>query len=501
MTLNKSQLTALRIVIVLICLAVVAWVWRQSEKSQRPPTTAAWVENLQSGDANERKLAVQELSGANPDDAQTVVPALIGVLKNSDASARNEAGLALGTYLARAVKERGAALVEESRAAANALIDLIKTDHDTSVRASAAFALGGLHRAMTAAGVKPTPAPGADPLDPKNIARAFNSVLEADTGSRLAILVPYQSLGEIGEPAPAPLLAGLNDPSPDVRKLVLQVLSQFTSGSDEAVPVLLKDAEIKAPPSGIQAAKGSGPGSALGRAAESLHPTKAVVPILTKAIESQNPDVRRAAVVLLGRVGPDARSASQPLVAATEDLIRSNGAKAKDEGPQFSDYATTIAQVLPAEEAVSVLGQAVGQDHRPLRIAAATALGTLGANGQAAVPVLLKALKAVANPPSGQPESAYVGALIQSLGRIAPFASLPQPTVDEVVGAISGYLESAPNFVEIAAAKALGELGPKAAAALPKLHGLAENAKATPAAKEAAVSAIAQIQPEKKTGK
>ncbi len=142
--------------------------------------------------------------------------------------------------------------------------------------------------------------------------------------------------------------------------------------------MLLHDAELKEPPSGIHVAKGAGPGSALQRAAEGLHPTAAVMPILTKALDSQNPDVRRVAVILLGRVGPDAKSTAPALIAAANDAIRAGGDEDKHEGPEYSDYASAIAQIVPAEEAISILSPAIGNDHRAVRTAAAAALGKLG---------------------------------------------------------------------------------------------------------------------------
>jgi HEAT repeat protein len=277
----------------------------------------------------------------------------------------------------------------------------------------------------------------------------------------------------------------------------LQTLSQFTSGADQAVPVLLKDAEIKAPPSGLQVAKGAGPGSPLHKAAEGLRPTAAVVPILAKALESQNPDVRSVAVVLLGRVGPDARSTAPALVAATNALIHAKNDEPSREGPQFSDYASTLVQILPAEEAVSVLSQAMGPDNRGTRTEAVRALGKLGAKAQTAVPILLKAIKDRGNSAGGRADSSYTSALIQSLGQIAPNASLAKPTVDEIIEALSQYLESPQGFIRIRAAEALGEFGPSAAGALPKLRALSEDDKAPAAAREAASAAVAKIKPAK----
>ncbi len=161
-----------------------------------------------------------------------------------------------GHYLAGALKSRGGTLADQSRAAASGLIEVIKNDGDNSVRASAAFAAASLHRAIRDAGIKPDQSRVDDPIDPKTMARAFNTVIKHDPTTRLAMLGTYQSLGPIGEPAPL-LLAALDDPSPPVRAAALQTLAQFTSGADQAVPVLLRDADLKAPPSGLKLAKGA----------------------------------------------------------------------------------------------------------------------------------------------------------------------------------------------------------------------------------------------------
>jgi HEAT repeat protein len=500
MTLSKSQIAATRLVVLFTCLGVIVWMWRQAEAARRPPTISSWADKLGSGDSDERKDAIEKLSNADPADVASVTPALIGALKDKENSVRNEAALALGHYLVGALKSQGKAQADQCRAAASGLIDVIKNDGDNSVRSSAAFAAASLSRALRDAGVKPDQSRADDPIDPRTMVRAFNTVLEHDPATRIAMLGNYKGLGKIAEPAPSVLLAALEDPEPPVRVEALQTISQFTSGADQAVPVLLRDAELKAPARGPKVAKGADPGSPLRLAAEGLHPTVAVVPILAKALLSQNPDVKGVAVVLLGHLGPDARSTAPALVTATNALIHAKGGEAKREGPQFSDYAKAIVGILPAEEAVSVLSQAMGPDHRDIRIAAATALGELGPKGHAAVPILLKALKEGGNLAGGRADSAYTSALLQSLGQIAPSATLTKPAADEVIEAMSQFLESPQGFIRITAAKALGNFGPRASRALPSLRALGEDEKAPAAAREAASAAIEKIKPEKEPG-
>ncbi len=110
---------------------------------------------------------------------------------------------------------------------------------------------------------------------------------------------------------------------------------------------------------------------------------------------------------------------------------------------------------------------------------------------------MLKALKKAGKSTGGRSDSGFAGEILQSLGQIAPVASLSQPAADEVIEAVAAYLEAPQNFMRITAAKALGDFGLRATLALPKLRALAENESASAAAREAASDAIAKIEPEK----
>jgi HEAT repeat protein len=429
-----------------------------------------------------------------------VAPALVGALKDREASVRSEAALSLGRYLIAASKSQGAALNEQARAAAAGLIEMIRQDGDSSARASAAFAAASLVRALRDAGLKADKSNGDDPIDPRAMVKAFNAALEQDPASRLALLVPYQNLGPIDEPAPSVLLDALGDPEQNVRGLVLQVLSQFASGVDKAVPVLLSDAEHKLPPTGLQVTKGAGPGSPLRQAAEHLRPSAAAVPVLAKSLESQNPDVRSVAVILLGRVGLDARPAAGTLITEAKAMIQSSRDESRSGGPTFSDYANALVQILPAGEAVLFLSEAIGIGRRSTRIVAASALGKLGSAGQAAIPNLLKALKEAGDSEVGRRDAGYTAAILQSLGEIAPDASLANETTNEIIDTLGGFLDSAQVLVRIAAARALGRFGPRASSALPRLRALNDNEQAPAAAREAASEAIKKIELKEKLG-
>ena len=172
-----------------------------------------------------------------------MVPALIEALKDREAAVRNEAALALWRYMAEAFKSRGGAMISQIRAAAISLIEVVKHDRDTSVRASAAFAAASLLREFKDAGIESSNSSADDPIDPKTLVKAISAVLESDPAARLGLLAAIRRLGPIDQPPPRVILAALDDPSRIVRIEALQAIAEFTSGVDKAVPVLLNDAE------------------------------------------------------------------------------------------------------------------------------------------------------------------------------------------------------------------------------------------------------------------
>jgi len=487
-----------RLAILILGVGVLGWIWRQSEERWHTPTTSAWIGQAQSGYSDERRYAVSELGSAPAIDFAAVVPVLIGALNDREASVRNEAALALWRYFAEALKARGLGIIDQVRAAATSLIAVINRDGDDSVRASAAFAAASLLRELKDAGIEPPVPMADDPIDPKTLIKTFNAVLARDPAARLSLLVSYRRLGQIDEPAPPVLLAALDDPSRIVRVEALQAIAEFASGVDKAVPVLLNDAESAPGEPQFQEWPHVYP---LRQAAERLHPTAAVIPLLIKGLESRNPDVREVAVVLLGRLGPAARPATRALIAATRSMIQSvKRTPEQGEDPFFSDFASAIVRIAPVDEAISVLSEALDPDHPTSGAHAAWFLGKLGPRGHAAVPILLKALKDAGDPPKDRVFEEYAHAILRSLWDIAPRAALPRPMADEVVAVFSRSLDYPQSFLRRTAADALGDFGSRAARALPRLRALTENAQAPREVREAAAKAVQKIELELEPG-
>ncbi len=305
-------------------------------------------------------------------------------------------------------------------------------------------------------------------------------------------MVAIRRLGPIDEPAPPVILAALDDPSRIVRIEALQAIAEFTTGVDQAVPVLLSDAESAPAEHQFQDWPHVYP---LRQAAERLQPTAAVIPLLIKGLESSNPDVREVAVILLKRLGPAARPATRALIIATRSMIQSvKGAPELGEDPFFSDFASALVQIAPADQAISVLSEALDPDHPTVGAHAAWFLGKLGPEGGAAVPILLKALKDAGDPPLGRASEEYAYAILRSLWDIAADAALAKPMTDEVVTVFSRSLDYPQSFIRKTAADALGDLGSQAARVLPRLRALSEDAQAPREVREAAARAVDKIE-------
>ncbi len=481
-----------RLAILILSVGVLGWIWMQSGKLWHTHTTSAWIDQAQSGNAAERRYAVSELGSARPIDLLAVVPALIEALNDREAAVRNEAALALWRYLAEALKSRGYSMINQIRATAISLIEVVKQDGDDGVRASAAFASASLLRELKDAGIELEHSSADDPLDPKTLVKAISAVLERDPAARLGLLVAIRRLGPIDEPAPPVILAALDDPSRIVRIEALQAIAEFTTGVDQAVPVLLSDAESAPAEPQFQDWPHVYP---LRQAAERLQPTAAVIPLLIKGLESSNPDVREVAVILLKRLGPAARPATRALIIATRSMIQSvKGAPELGEDPFFSDFASALVQIAPADQAISVLSEALDPDHPTVGAHAAWFLGKLGPEGGAAVPILLKALKDAGDPLQGRASEEYAHAILRSLWDIAADAALAKPMTDAVVAVFSRSLDYPQSFIRKTAADALGDLGSQAARVLPRLRALSEDAQAPREVREAAARAVDKIE-------
>lgn len=225
------------------------------------------------------------------------------------------------------------------------------------------------------------------------------------------------------------------------------------------------------------------------------------VVLLLEKLGAKDPSERAGAVERLGRLGTEARPAvpalSRLLAQDPSSFVRERSAQA----------LARIAKDVKADpgKAVAALGKALKDRDRNVRIAAANALGSLGAKARPAVPALIEALRdpngyvrawvAEALVRTKAPPEQVIPPLVQALatpnyaGRIGNALAGLGPVV---VAPLEKALASDDPHLRQGAASALADLGPKAKEAVPELAELVRRDPA-PAVRKEAASALGRI--------
>jgi HEAT repeat protein len=507
----KKLQTSVRTLIVLVAACgAVAWAWRRLAEWNRVPGTVDWIRLLSSGTPKNRKIALRKVQAADPAEIDLVIPALIQAIGDADASVGLEAAFALARYLTGSAAQYRTANQDDARRAANRLLVALDREKDADVRAAAANVLSGLCRAMAGASIRSDGLLAFDPIRLDSLVAAFDAALERDPANRLPLVDAIEGLGPSPLAAPSGLLHSLDDPSSLVRLRVIQALSHFSSGVDRAILVLLKDLETTSDrfvPDYLKAAKG-------------MHPSTAVVPTLIQSLESGDLLLREAAAILLAQIEPSPRAAAPVVIASVRDAISTGDARSKDERSVGSDFTTkkgtrpaastqrspppgwvsahlttALAKVALPEDSVPLLIELLRRKSSSTRSAAAVGLAELGPAAHAAIPALIATMKdAIAA--NGYSAVGDGTATAKALGVIAPSAPGAQATSEEVIAVLSEALNVKVESIRCAAAEALGNFGPRAAGAIPRLHELLEDDFRT--VKVAAGSALDQIEPQSK---
>jgi HEAT repeat protein len=145
----------------------------------------------------------------------------------------------------------------------------------------------------------------------------------------------------------------------------------------------------------------------------------------------------------------------------------------------------------PDQEAAAVLGEMLGSEHSPVRAVAAQGLAEIAAGAPSLAGPLGHALK------DNNLNVRYYAA--QALGKMGAAAA---PAVADLIGALDTHpsrepnLEGPPRYYKDArwvVADALGDIGPAAKSALPRLREVAAEDEA-PEVREAAAKAIKKIE-------
>jgi HEAT repeat protein len=507
---RQSLAIGSRVLVALVATGVAgALVWRHLTDSSPGTTTSDWIRALDSGDRGERAHALRNLAPSNPAEMDTAITAATRALSDPEAPVRVEAAVALARFGAANSPGSESPDVDRARSIARSLLDAFQRDQDAGVRASAAFALASIYRAVARMGKPAADSAEPDPLKPETLVAAFDTQLQRDPANRISLIAPLEQLGPLSMPAPPGLQAVVDDPSIVVRGQALLALSHFRGGADGAVLVLLEDL-----------ANNTGPFAPdYAAMAAAMHPTPVVVPALIQSLESDDGLVREAAATLLARVEPAPKSAARSLIAAVKKAVAAGegpdsgrdrmqavpttgggalaprGGRRREQpapGSISHDLAIALAKAAAPEESVPLLVAVLKRRGSESRIAAAIGLDELGPAAHAAIPALIVTLKE-AMAAEGNTASGYGGWAARALGHIAPKAAGARAASQDAIAVLAEALDARNDSIRGAAAQALGDFGPEAARAIPRLRALRED-KDT-AVQNSARSALERIEP------
>jgi HEAT repeat protein len=426
---------------------------------------------LESSDVAEQLKAVEDLAELGPLGAEAV-PGLARLTQSKDLALQHEVVITLGR-------------IGPAAAAAVPALTMTLDSKSTIIRHSAMHALRNIGSASKSAIPKLSQlAREKDPL--LSVAAAWALVgIDPDNGalvkSALPVLVSalnnksedirsdaVAALGEVGAAAVSAVAAKLGDSNSDVcmracdalaaigvpaasaaPKLIAKLddrdanvcwhaaraLGAIGGDAEKAVPVLAKLLKHSSTPVRGHAA------SAIGRFGGNA---KAAVPQLAATLRDEDATIRAAAARALGAIGPNAKAAVPALAKALDDEVgtvtiaaaEALGAVGKAAVPALNERlkdpnlnslaATILGEIGPdAEAAVPGLVKLLSVDDEATKTEALLALAAIGPNAKAAVPALMKLLKS--NATFGRAGAAYV------LARIGAQSAIPvlKQTINE----------------------------------------------------------------------
>lgn len=308
-------------------------------------------------------------------DARSAVGELIEALKDSDIVVRQAAARALGK-MGSVAKDK----------VIQALKETLK-DGDKDVRVVGAEALTGL-----------------TPMTALDVPMLLEVVKHEDTEVRVQAI---RSLGRLGADARGSVPTMTNcvkDKDNQVRRAALETLGLIGSEARDALPEVQK--ALKDSDKDVRRAAVESVGKMGGDA-------KAVVPLVLEALK--DPDMRRSAIIALGRIGPPAKDATKEfsdILKETTDrelrmAIVTAVASIRPVGNDAPKLATACITLLEDREkdkelfdktvealgklgrvAVPPLTKALNDSNRSVRVGAALALGDIGPDARAALPAL-----------------------------------------------------------------------------------------------------------------
>lgn len=376
---------------------------------------------VQSEDKPLRLLAIDTLARMCQ-TAGEARPTLVGALKHKDADTRRASVLALGS-IAPGEKDVGAAIT-----------GLIH-DPDEEVRKAAVVSLGG----WGAGGVGP-------------LIAAFRDKSEAVASAAQAAVV---QIGPAAVPELARALGKPDDPKTEHAAFALEKTGNKYSSTwndvEDVTPLLINallDEDMRMRP----------PLARFGARA---------VPAVSRVLrESENWEIRRAALVILEMMGDEAKGVVPTLI----DTLRDKDAELRDRGIRIlGKLGAHAAAAAPA------LVEALRDDEEVVRDAAARVLAGLGKEARPALPALIKGVQAG--------DLAILDGASRVLAHMGAEASPAVPALIESLAKVD-------ERTATAVIKALGGIGPEAGQAAPELVRILENNRAGWGIRQAAASAL-----------
>jgi HEAT repeat protein len=466
----------MRVVLWITAFTVVAWLgatlWRERNSTETTRRLREALEQLKSESAAERAAGAGNLRlAASRIDMETAIGGLTRALADENAEVRTVAAQSLGWLIENARKPRPDQPADEllrkwtnqvSRALSRAV-----SDRDASVRASVLSALAATaHQpGSNALGgtVSITPGMGVEAtgIHPTGQSKSQLETDLEDGSAKWSREVARLYYGYSDDTPPPELVAGLKDESVIVRRAAVQALHKFPLGLDPAIPILLAELEAsELDPKDRELAR------ALLRAA---WPTPTVVPALAAALESGRGDVRSAAALLLGRIGPDASAAvprlQQLLNEPSEGSVNSTTTTRRWSDPPRA-AAQALGRISSSREVIGALTEILGSSLADRRDSAALGLAEMGAPARAAASSVVAAYTRWLSSPESKSGGAY--ALSLAMERLVPHSTAEADGVQALVAGLDCANESTFQC----AAKALGKFGKPAARAVPSLRAL-----------------------------
>jgi HEAT repeat protein len=470
------------LIVVVGCSGVILWAGRMLWENRHPAISAA--RGLESGDTSERVDAAHALAATGARDPVRSLPPLIAAIGDREAQVRIATAEALGAIGSSAI---GTASCGEAVPAAIRGLERLLKDRDPSVRLAALRALMLMGLTKGTAGL----------IDPHAVVVALAEILgDRDDEVRLAAFGAIECYGPLDRAGPPPaLVAVLEERTVEDRAAAIKALASFPCSLDPWLPFLLRCSEHDEPP--VRDACWL----ALGRRKPPAV-SAAAIPTLVAALTSRSPVVRLHAAIALYPYKDDTR-AVVAIPALLAMLREPSGPDRSPSGPSSLrpdiDWnrmrldrlaPELLGGLAPGTESagavIAALAEVVRSGDHNRRFWAARSLGQFGPAAETAIPALIEALrKDLAHPEPGPFLDLWTCA--RALGQIAPATKSADEALDVLIASLQSYERMREVAIEV-----LPKFGSRASIAIPQLRAL-QNDK-DPRVGAAAAKAISAIE-------